>query len=254
MPLYASRADIPKVVPSKSQGADSTFEAGSVAGSERTAAGEGRAVGVPGSASPRASRSVASTDALTAQPNTDSTKHNVDRQKVPVKRADFPQRAATHSAGDSGRVPPQDFAAEQGVLGSVLLSNEVIEKIPALRPEHFYRTAHQVIYRAMVGMLTPPKPIPVDLLTLMAGLRSTVGLEAAGGPAYLAGLSDAEFTTANVSFYASIVIEKGARRTLIHALSQVVDDLHDEQIPLGVSMGRITDALDTIYADERKDP
>ena len=48
------------------------------------------------------------------------------------------------------RLPPQHIEAEQSLLGSILLDNEVLHDIVIfLRVEDFYRDAHQVIYAAI---------------------------------------------------------------------------------------------------------
>ncbi|HXL61581.1 MAG TPA: DnaB-like helicase N-terminal domain-containing protein, partial [Mycobacterium sp.] len=48
---------------------------------------------------------------------------------------------------DFGRQPPQDAAAEQAVLGGMLLSKDAIaDVLERLRPGDFYRPAHQNVY------------------------------------------------------------------------------------------------------------
>ncbi len=45
------------------------------------------------------------------------------------------------------RTPPQDIAAEQGVLGGMLLSKDAIaDVVEVLRVGDFYRPAHATIY------------------------------------------------------------------------------------------------------------
>ncbi|MBU8821146.1 hypothetical protein KL864_35425, partial [Mycolicibacterium goodii] len=44
---------------------------------------------------------------------------------------------------EAGRQPPQDMAAEQAVLGGMLLSKDAIaDVLERLRPGDFYRPAH----------------------------------------------------------------------------------------------------------------
>ncbi len=61
-----------------------------------------------------------------------------------------PGRGPRAEAGAlSDRLPPQHLEAERGVLGSILLDNEVMHDIVVfLRTEDFYRDAHQIIYAA----------------------------------------------------------------------------------------------------------
>ena len=55
---------------------------------------------------------------------------------------------------DYGRQPPQDLAAEQSVLGGMLLSKDAIaDVLEKLRPGDFYRPAHQNVYDADPGSL-----------------------------------------------------------------------------------------------------
>lgn len=49
-----------------------------------------------------------------------------------------------------GKVPPHSIEAEQATLGSILIDKEAIFKVvDFLQPEHFYRTAHQIIYESI---------------------------------------------------------------------------------------------------------
>lgn len=65
---------------------------------------------------------------------------------------------------DFGRQPPQDMAAEQSVLGGMLLSKDAIaDVLERLRPGDFYRPAHQNVYDAILdlyGRGEPPTPSP----------------------------------------------------------------------------------------------
>ena len=54
---------------------------------------------------------------------------------------------------DFGRQPPHNIEAEQGVLGGMLLSPTVIADVyELLKPEDFYRPAHQAIYEAILHL------------------------------------------------------------------------------------------------------
>ena len=58
---------------------------------------------------------------------------------------DFSRPEATAPAFD--RPPPQDVAAEQSVLGGMLLSKDAIaDVVEVLRGNDFYRPAHQMIF------------------------------------------------------------------------------------------------------------
>jgi replicative DNA helicase len=54
---------------------------------------------------------------------------------------------------DFERTPPHDVAAEQCVLGGMLLSKDAIsDVIEALRPTDHYRPAHQLIHEAILDL------------------------------------------------------------------------------------------------------
>ena len=63
------------------------------------------------------------------------------------------------------RTPPQDDAAEQSVLGAMLLSKDAIaDVVEVLRGPDFYRPAHEIIFDAIIdlyGRGEPADPITV---------------------------------------------------------------------------------------------
>ena len=78
------------------------------------------------------------------------------------------------------RLPPQNLEAEQGVLGSILLDNDVLhEVIPILKADDFYRDAHQIVYRAIRDLYDLGKA--VDAITLADELTRRDEIEAVGG-------------------------------------------------------------------------
>ena len=51
------------------------------------------------------------------------------------------------------RQPPQDNAAEQSVLGGMLLSKDAIaDVLERIKPDDFYKPAHQAVYDAILEM------------------------------------------------------------------------------------------------------
>jgi len=130
------------------------------------------------------------------------------------------------------RVPPQNLEAEQAVLGAILLEAEaLITAMEHLRAEDFYSVAHQRIYDAIVGLNEDNKPL--DLVTLMSRLQDQGELEEIGGVSYLAKLSGAVPTAANVEYYALIVAEKAMLRRLIRTATQIVSNGYAEGEDVG---------------------
>ena len=55
----------------------------------------------------------------------------------------------------NGSVPPQNIEAEASVLGSILLTEQALDGLlvdVGLRPEHFYRPRHVLIFRSMMRL------------------------------------------------------------------------------------------------------
>jgi replicative DNA helicase len=122
-----------------------------------------------------------------------------------------------------------DLAAEQGVLGGVLAHGaEVLSGIAAtLTPQQFYDRRHGLIYAAMLALYE--KGQPVDEITVMSRLADEGRLEAAGGAAFLAQLSDLVLSPAHVDHYAQLVADKALLRQFIEAGHQAIESAYSHQ-------------------------
>ena len=73
--------------------------------------------------------------------------------------------ASEASIRELDRTPPQDLAAEQSVLGAMMMSKDAIsDVVETLRGGDFYRPNHETIYDAIVtlyGRGEPADPITV---------------------------------------------------------------------------------------------
>ena len=122
---------------------------------------------------------------------------------------------------DFGRQPPQDEAAEQAVLGGMLLSKDAIaDVLERLRPADFYRPNHQNVYDAILDLYGRGEP--ADAVTVAAELDRRGLLRRIGGAPYLHTLISTVPTAANAGFYAGIVAEKALLRRLVEAGTRVV--------------------------------
>src|ERR1700748_1452297 len=85
---------------------------------------------------------------------------------------------------DYRRQPPQDLAAEQSVLGGMLLSKDAIaDVLERLRPGDFYRPAHQNVYDSILDLYGRGEP--ADAVTVAAELDRRGLLRRIGGAPYL---------------------------------------------------------------------
>ena len=127
------------------------------------------------------------------------------------------------------KVPPHNLDAEQAALGALLLDWDAVGTvIRFLRPERFYSLQNQKIFSAILTLYNDG--IRGDIITLIERLRSAGELDAAGGPTYISSLTDTVATSANVEYYAQIVLDQSIRRELIKISAAVVADSHDETI------------------------
>ncbi len=128
-------------------------------------------------------------------------------------------------------LPPQHLEAEQAVLGAMLLSAGAVgEAAEWLEPEDFYRSGHQVIFRAMRDLYEQGQP--VDLITLTAALQAMPGaMDRAGGIDYLATLAESMPTALHIEHYATIVREKALLRKIIEAATSISEDGYRQEKP-----------------------
>jgi replicative DNA helicase len=126
-----------------------------------------------------------------------------------------------------GRVPPQALAAEEAVLGGILLDNTGIDRVAGMiSAEDFYRESHRCIFRAMRALAERNEP--VDLITLGEELKARNDLANVGGLTYLAQLAERVPTAANIAHHAGLVREKAILRHLITTATSIATRGYDE--------------------------
>lgn len=117
-------------------------------------------------------------------------------------------------------VPPQDLAAEQSVLGGMMLSkNAIADVVEVLRPTDFYRPAHQAIYGCILDLYGRAEP--ADAITVSAELERQQQLQRVGGAPYMHTLIATVPTAANASYYAEQVAEKATLRQVTEAGARI---------------------------------
>ncbi|MBI4029747.1 replicative DNA helicase, partial [Candidatus Berkelbacteria bacterium] len=125
-------------------------------------------------------------------------------------------------------IPPQNLEAEQAVLGALLLEKDAVIKVAdVLISEDFYHPGHALIYAAVLKLFE--KRMPVDLVTLTNVLEKDKQLKDVGGASYLASLTSAAPSTANIVSWAEIIRSKSTLRRLIAAASQIMSLGYEEK-------------------------
>lgn len=133
-----------------------------------------------------------------------------------------------HDESSADRQPPVDVAAEQAVLGSMILSDRALEEVVEIvQPGDFYRPAHETIYRTLVNLHTAGEAH--DPIALGNQLEKDGELTRCGGRPYLFELVNAVTTVANAGYHAGIVHEKAVLRKILEAANGMTHSVHNRQ-------------------------
>lgn len=121
------------------------------------------------------------------------------------------------------RIPPQSIEAEQAVLGGLMLSAEAWPLVSdTLTEADFYRRDNALVWRGIEALATAGKPF--DVVTLGEWFESQGLAGEVENGAYLVELSRAVHSAANIRAHAEIVTDMAARRGLIAAGTDMVND------------------------------
>ena len=123
--------------------------------------------------------------------------------------------------GEFERTPPHDLAAEQCVLGGMLLSKDAISDVlEVIRPADHYRPAHQLVHEVILDLYGRGEP--ADAVTVAAELTKRGDIARVGGAPYLHTLIASVPTAANAGYYARIVRERAILRRLVEVGTRIV--------------------------------
>jgi replicative DNA helicase len=144
-----------------------------------------------------------------------------------VKKSLLRKSTPEVNMSDYGKLPPQVKELEEAVLGAVMIEqNAINEVIDILKDESFYVDSHQRIWRAI--RLLFQNQAPIDLLTVTEQLKKNGDLDAAGGPFYVAQLTNKIGSAANVEYHARLIAEKYIQRQLISTSSEIIKDAYED--------------------------
>ncbi|MEZ5145562.1 MAG: replicative DNA helicase [Bacteroidales bacterium] len=158
-----------------------------------------------------------------------------DQEKQPTKRSDVQSITKNRiqknnlqmAFSEHGRVPPQAVDLEEAVLGALMLEqNALTAVVDILKPDVFYKEAHQVIYAAIHRLFA--KSEPIDILTVTNELKSSGELELIGGAYYITQLTNRVASTANIEYHARIISQKFIQRELIKLSSEIIKDAFED--------------------------
>jgi replicative DNA helicase len=157
--------------------------------------------------------------------------------------------AAVRDLDDFERIPPHDLAAEQSVLGGMMLSKSAIgDVVTAMRPQDHYRPAHQIVHEAILSLYGRGEP--ADAVAVAAELVKRGDIARVGGAPYLHTLIASVPTAANAGYYARIVRERAVLRRLIEFGTRTVQLGYAGDTDADDLMRRAARAMNLLLADE----
>ena len=150
------------------------------------------------------------------------------------------------------RTLPHSIEAEQGVLGSMLISPRdiIAECVEKINEEYFYDPAHQTIYGVLVELWNAGQGI--DLITFTQVLRDRNLLETVGGAAAVTSLFTYVPTAANVTYYLEIIRDKYILRQIIAACTESVRRSFDEQDEVNNLLDEVEQKIFSVGEDRFK--
>ncbi|MCX6269991.1 MAG: replicative DNA helicase [Bacteroidetes bacterium] len=151
------------------------------------------------------------------------------RNKVPfgAKKREYRSFDPSNQFHEQSKIPPQAVDIEEAVLGALMLEqNALTAVIDILKPEIFYKDAHQLIFSAIQRLFA--KLEPVDILTVTNELKKTGELELIGGAYYISQLTSRIASAANIEYHSRILHQKYIQRELIRISSEISRDAYED--------------------------
>jgi replicative DNA helicase len=150
-------------------------------------------------------------------------------------------------SGELLRVAPSNLEVEEAVLGTVLIEGGVIDDVVRnLIDDDFYNDKHKVIFQAMKEMYDNNDQI--DVLTVVAKLKSKSLLERAGGMFFVNKLTSNINSSAHIESHCHILKSLGKSRRVISSFRESVDEAYNGSDP-----DDIIDKASKVIFDIQKD-
>lgn len=145
---------------------------------------------------------------------------------------------------------PKNIEAEQAVLGAAILESEgtVPTLLEMLKPEHFYRQGHGVIFRAIRDLFYRGEP--ADIVAVANRLEEKGEMEKAGGRIYLNELLDRVTTTTSLEYYADIVRKKATLRAIIKAGGRITELGYTADRDIADIVSEASKTLETVVSSD----
>ena len=154
------------------------------------------------------------------------------------------------------RLPPHDIAAEESVIGSILIDGDSLSRVASfLRPQDFYGEKNRWCFEAFLALFERSEAINQITVSHELSLHRSRGeeqenrLEEIGGSAYLSHLVMVVPTSVHIEYYARIVQRTSIMRQLIDVGGRISEiGLHESDADTDAALSRAEDLLFRIRA------
>jgi len=131
-------------------------------------------------------------------------------------------------ANEYGKLPPQAPELEEAVLGAIMLEKDAYSIVSEiLKPDCFYKMAHQKIFEAIMTLALHQEPI--DMHTVTEQLRKSGNIDEVGGAYYITLLTAKVSSAAHLEYHARIIVQKYLARELIRVSSEIQNKAFDDK-------------------------
>jgi len=117
---------------------------------------------------------------------------------------------------------PQNLEAEQTVLGSILLNNEIFDEISDVKEDYFYNPVNKKIFKIINDLLS--KGLLANPITLKNYFTNENELTEIGGSEYLVKLTKFSTSKIQIKYYADLLHDLKIRRNLIQISRETLDE------------------------------
>lgn len=153
--------------------------------------------------------------------------NKISKQESSIQKTFKPKGNSSANVFEHGKVPPQAIELEELVLGALMLESDAVNKtIDVLKPDMFYKNAHQLIFGAIYELFNDSEPI--DIQTVVNKLKFKGELDLVGGAYFVSSLTANVASSANIEYHSRIIAQKFIQRELIRVSSDIIKDAFED--------------------------
>lgn len=120
---------------------------------------------------------------------------------------------------------PYNEQAEVAILSAIMVDDTVVPRaMTDIKEEHFYKTAHKVIFRAMVQLYE--KGMGIDGITLISHLKTKAVLDKAGGKDYISEIYDYVVSGSHYEYHLKVLLDQYKRRKSIEISKWMISEVY----------------------------